>query len=172
MADLRALSAPQPLAADHVVDDFQSGEASLDDWLKRRALPNQVCGASRTFVVQAGGRVAGYYALAAGSVARVDAPRTLRRNMPDPIPVAVLGRLAVDVRWQHRGLGADLLKDALVRCHTAASGVGIAAVLVHALPDAARAFYQHAGFVPSPIHPLTLLLPIGAIDAALRGAAT
>ena len=167
MEELTRLSAPEPLASHHNVEHFHCGEPPLDDWLKRRALPNQASGASRTFVVQAQGRVVGYYALAAGSVARLDAPRTLRRNMPDPVPVVVLGRLAIDSRCQRRGLGAALLKDALLRCLAAAAGVGIAGVLVHALSDDARAFYQRAGFVPSPIHPLTLLLPIGAIDAAL-----
>ena len=167
MEDLTALTAPEPLAPHHIVEHFHCGEPPLDAWLKRHALPNQASGASRTFVVQQQGRVVGYYALAAGSVARIDAPRTLRRSMPDPVPVVVLGRLAIEARWQRRGLGAALLKDALLRCHAAAAGVGIAAVLVHALSDDARAFYERAGFVPSPIHPLTLLLPIGAIDAAL-----
>jgi GNAT superfamily N-acetyltransferase len=165
--ELTALSAPEPLASHHSVEHFHCGEPPLDEWLKRRALPNQASGASRTFVIQAQGRAIGYYALAAGSVARIDAPRTLRRNMPDPVPVVVVERLAIDSRWQRRGLGAALLKDALLRCLAAAAGVGIAAVLVHALSEDARAFYQRAGFVPSPIHPLTLLLPIRAIDATL-----
>jgi GNAT superfamily N-acetyltransferase len=165
--DLTALTSPEPLASHHIVKDFQCGEPMLDEWLKRRALPNQASGASRTFVIHDLRRVVGYYALAAGSVARVDAPRTLRRNMPEPIPVVVLGRLAIDSRSQRRGLGAALLQDALLRCHGAADDVGIAGVLVHALSDNARAFYEQAGFLPSPIHPLTLVLPIGAVHRAL-----
>jgi GNAT superfamily N-acetyltransferase len=167
VGDLKALAAPEPLAAHHRIEEFRCGETALDEWLRRHALANQASGASRTFVVQHEGRVIGYYALAAGSVARIDAPRKLRRNMPDPIPVVVLGRLAIDSSWQGRGLGFALLRDALLRCHAAASGIGIAGVLVHALSNEAKAFYERAGFLSSPIHPLTLVLPIAALASAV-----
>lgn len=93
------LSPPQPLATTHRLDDFACGEAVLDEWLKRRALTNQLSGASRTFVVtDKGGRIYGYYAMAAGAVSHQAATSSVRRNMPDPVPVMVLARLAVDHR--------------------------------------------------------------------------
>jgi len=99
-----------------------------------------------------------YYALAAGAVAHADATPGVRRNMPDPIPVMVLARLAVDQRAQGRQLGGALLQDALRRCQVVAQNAGVPALLVHALHDQARAFYAHYGFVASPFHPLTLML--------------
>jgi GNAT superfamily N-acetyltransferase len=111
-----ALSAPQPLAATHLLDEFACGEASLDEWLKRRAMANQLSGASRTFVVaEQDGRVFGYYAMAAGAVSHQMATSGVRRNMPDPVPVMVLARLAVDQRAQGIKLGAALLQDAVHR---------------------------------------------------------
>ena len=153
------LSAPQPLIATHVVSEFDFGEVSLDDWLKRRALINQVSGASRTFVVaDQENRVCGYYALAAGAVAHQLATGSLRRNMPDPIPVLILARLAVDRRAQGIKLGAGLLQDAVNRAGSVAQNAGVRALVVHALNEKARAFYEYYGFSISPIHPLTLML--------------
>lgn len=153
------LSAPQPLIATHVVSEFDCGEVSLDDWLKRRALINQVSGASRTFVVaDQENRVCGYYALAAGAVAHQLATGSLRRNMPDPIPVLILARLAVDRRAQGIKLGAGLLQDAVNRAGSVAQNAGVRALVVHALNEKARAFYEYYGFSISPIHPLTLML--------------
>lgn len=153
------LSAPQPLVASHVISEFDCGEASLDDWLKRRALINQVSGASRTFVVtDQDDRVCGYYALAAGAVAHQLATGSLRRNMPDPIPVLILARLAVDHRAQGIKLGAGLLRDAVNRAESVAQNAGVRALVVHALNEKARAFYEYYGFSVSPIHPLTLML--------------
>ncbi|MFZ5811401.1 MAG: GNAT family N-acetyltransferase [Thermodesulfobacteriota bacterium] len=154
------IRAPWPLAAEHDVVSFQSGEPGLDDWLKRRALTNQASGASRTYVISDANRVIGYYALAAGAVAATDAPGKVRRNMPDPIPVMVLGRLAVDREWQGRGLGRDLLRDAVLRTLRAAELVGIRALLVHALHERAGAFYEQAGFRISPLRPLTYFLTL------------
>jgi GNAT superfamily N-acetyltransferase len=152
---------PTVLTADHGVRDFSSGVASLDEWLARRALANQVSGASRTYVVaDAAGAVMGYYALASGALAAADAPGAIRRNMPDPIPVAVLGRLAVDRRAQGRGLGVALLKDAVLRVRQAAEVLGIRGVLVHAISDEARAFYVNHGFTGMPAQPLTLVLSL------------
>lgn len=153
------LSAPQPLVASHIISEFDCGETSLDDWLKRRALINQVSGASRTFVVtDQDNRVCGYYALAAGAVAHQLATGSLRRNMPDPIPVLILARLAVDHRAQGIKLGAGLLRDAVNRAESVAQNAGVRALVVHALNEKARAFYEYYGFSVSPIHPLTLML--------------
>lgn len=125
----------------------------------RRAYANQLSGASRTFVVvDAEQTVLGYYALAAGAVSHQLATPAVRRNMPDPIPVIVLARLAVDQRAQGIKLGASLLQDAVKRCALVAQHAGIRALLVHALHDRAKQFYEHYGFQASPVHPLTLLL--------------
>jgi GNAT superfamily N-acetyltransferase len=153
------LSAPQPLVATHVISEFDCGEVSLDDWLKRRALINQVSGASRTFVVaDQDNRVCGYYALAAGAVAHQLATGAVRRNMPDPIPVLILARLAVDHRAQGIKLGAGLLQDAVNRAGSVAQNAGVRALVVHALNEKAKEFYEYYGFSISPIHPLTLML--------------
>lgn len=153
------LSPPQPLAAIHLLDGFECGEAVLDDWLKRRAMSNQLSGASRTFVVTGlEGRVYGYYAMAAGAVTHPVATSTVRRNMPDPVPVMVLARLAVDRRAQGIKLGAALLQDAVNRAVLVAQNAGVRALLVHALHERAREFYEHYGFQSSPIHRLTMML--------------
>lgn len=157
------LSSPQPLSAEHRLEDFACGESSLDDWLRRRALINQTTGASRTFVVtDESGQVLAYYALAAGAVSHQESPGTIRRNMPDPVPVMVLARLAVDQRLQGQQVGGALLKDALHRAISVAQNIGVRALLVHALNDRARQFYAHYGFVPSPANPMTLMLPLHA----------
>jgi GNAT superfamily N-acetyltransferase len=151
--------APESLSADHQIHAFACGEAMLDEWLKRRALSNQTSGASRTFVVATdAGEVMGYYALAAGAVAHHDATRVIRQNMPDPIPVMVLARLAVDKRAQGMKLGAALLQDAVRRCILVSHNTGVRAMLVHALNDGAHQFYAHYGFKASPAHPMTLML--------------
>ncbi len=153
------LRAPELLSPDHLVSAFACGEAVLDDWLKRRALANQSSGASRTFVVTNDEQqVMGYYALAAGAVAHQSASRNIRQNMPDPIPVMVLARLAVDVRAQRAKLGTALLKDALQRCLLVSQQAGVRALLVHALNERAQQFYQHYGFKTSPAHPMTLMM--------------
>lgn len=155
--------APQPLTAAHSLDGFECGEPALDEWLKRRALANQSSGASRTFVVlDNGGRVRGYYALAAGAVSHESAASKIRRNMPDPVPVIVLGRLAVDRGAQGRRLGAALLQDAVKRAVAVSHDAGVRALLVHALHERARQFYEHYGFQPSPTHHLTLMLRLPA----------
>lgn len=146
------------MRAEHRLDAFASGTASLDDWLKRRARANQISGASRTYVVAEAGRVVGYYCLASGALAMNDAPAGLKRNMPDPIPMAILGRLAVDQTRQGRGLGAALLRDAVERTQAAAAILGIRGLLVHALSDDAKAFYERHGFTVSPSRPLTLVM--------------
>ena len=153
------LSAPQPLAATHLVSDFDSGEPVLDEWLKRRAMNNQFTGASRTFVVvDQANHVRGFYALAAGAVAHQLATSSVRRNMPDPIPVMVLGRLAVDRQAQGMKLGAALLKDAVSRAVAVSQDAGVRALLVHALHERAKQFYLHYGFQASTLHPMTLMM--------------
>ena len=138
----------------------------LDDWLKRRALSNQASGASRTFVVaNDDGHVRGYYAMAAGAVSHQLATRVVRRNMPDPVPVMVLARLAVDRRAQGLHLGAGLLQDAVNRALAVSQDAGVRALLVHALHEKARQFYEHYGFQPSPTHPMTLMLRLSGVKA-------
>lgn len=154
------LSSPVLLAADDQLDDFACGVDSLDDWLKRRAHPNQVNGASRSYVVTEGKRVVGYYCLASGALELSDTPTSIRRNMPDPVPVAILGRLAVDKSFQGRGLGVALLQDAVVRTSQAAGILGIRGLLVHALSMEAKDFYEHHGFVASPTQSMTLILSL------------
>lgn len=153
------LTAPEPLGAAHQVDAFECGEPMLDEWLRKRALGNQASGASRTFVVtDASGRVVGYYALAAGAVTREVATGAIRRNMPEPVPVLVLGRLAVDRRAQGLRLGGALLQDAVRRAMKVAGDTGVRALLVHALNEPARQFYLHYGFEASAVQPMTLML--------------
>lgn len=154
------ISAPEPLCAGYDLASFNSGSPVLDDWLRRRALPNQDSGASRTYVIRAGQRVVGYYALAAGAVTQAEATGRTRRNMPNPVPVMVLGRLAIDAGFQGRGLGGALLRDAILRTMQAADIAGIRAMLVHAISDEAKRFYERCGFQPSPIDPMTLMIPL------------
>ncbi len=138
----------------------------LDDWLKRRALANQASGASRTFVVtDEGGHVRGYYAMAAGAVSHRLATSGVRRNMPDPVPVMVLARLAVDRRAQGLHVGAALLQDAVNRAVAVSQNAGVRALLVHALHEKARQFYEHYGFQSSPTHPMTLMLRLSSVKA-------
>lgn len=161
------LAAPEPLGPRHDVELFQSGVETLDTWLKRRAMKNQGSGASRTFVVCEGDRVVAYYALASSAVTVDVAPGRFRRNMPDPIPVVVLGRLAVDQSRQGKGLGRALVRDAGRRVVQAADTIGVRGLLVHALSADAKAFYERLGFDPSPLDPLVLMVTLADLQAAL-----
>lgn len=155
------VGAPEPLTSEHALTGFDCGESALDEWLTRRASSNHLMGASRTFVIaDSERRVLGYYALAAGAVAHQQATGAIKRNMPDPIPVMVLARLAIDRRAQGMRLGGALLKDAVQRSVGVAHDTGVRALLVHALNDAAKRFYEHYGFQASPTHPMTLMLRI------------
>ena len=184
---------PEPLTVEHALGGFDSGVASLDDWLRRRALQNQASGASRTFVVcdlsapsrlrrdpptgdarpASGGRapdagqVVAYYALAASAVAPDAAPGRFRRNMPDPIPVVVLARLVIARDRQGRGLGRALFQDAANRVIHAADTIGIRGLLVHAISEEAKAFYVRLGLAPSPLEPMTLMTTVADLKAAL-----
>ncbi len=153
-------SPPRPISEHDVIADFDSGEPSLDAYLRERALANHVEGASRCFVTCRDGHVVGFYALAAAAVERAGTPGRVRRNMPDPVPVILLSRLAIDRKEQGRGLGAQLLRDAITRAISAAEIIGVRALLVHSLHGPARAFYAHFDFEPSPTDPLHLLLSI------------
>jgi GNAT superfamily N-acetyltransferase len=160
------LSPPVPLTAEHDLSAFDCGEPALDDWLRHRALKNE-SRFSRTYVVCEGNRVVAYFCISAGAVARAAAPGKVRRNAPDTIPVSVIGRLAVDRNHAGKGLGADILADALRRIAIASQSIGIGAVLVHAKDDAARRFYMKcAEFIEYPEDSRTLFLPIETVIAA------
>jgi GNAT superfamily N-acetyltransferase len=172
MGKVKGLSAPALLAENHDIDGFHSGTASLDDWLRRRARANQVSGATRTYVVcEKETRVVGYYALASGVIAVESAAGRFRRNMPDPIPVAVLARLAVDSDWQGKGIGRGLFRDAALRVAQAAEVIGIRGIVVHAISEEAKKFYLALGFDPSRREPMTLMATLGDILEALRSEA-
>ena len=162
-----ALSRPELLADHHDLENFASGEGPLDDWLRRRARANQLSGASRTYVVSEDNRVVGYYALASGAVAIEVVPGRFRRNMPNPVPIVILGRLAVDRAWQGRGLGRGLFRDAAQRVVQAADAIGIRGILVHAISEQARKFYLGLGFDECPGQPMMLVVTLADLRAAL-----
>ncbi|MFM2449654.1 MAG: hypothetical protein RIS44_2104 [Pseudomonadota bacterium] len=164
------LSHPEPLTASHGLADFDCTEPSLNDWLKRRAWQNQVSGATRTFVAADEGRVRAYYALASSAVAPAAALGRFRRNMPDPIPVVVLARLAVHREHQGQGLGRALFQDAALRVIHAADAIGIRGLIVHALSDPAKRFYEQLGLQQSPLDPLVLMTTVADLKAALAAA--
>lgn len=160
------LSAPRPLAPEHQLEEFQSGVEPLDDWLKRHARHNETEGGSRTFVLCADVKVVGYYSLAATSLLPRTATGRVRRNMPNPVPAVLLGRLAIDRGWQGKGLGGDLLRDATLRILAAGEAIGVRAMLVHAISPEAKAFYERRGFKPSPIEPMTLMITLAEVKRA------
>jgi GNAT superfamily N-acetyltransferase len=162
------LPAPRLLTAEHVLSEFDSGVPSLDEWLRRRALVNQSKGASRTYVLSDTDRVVAFYALAASAVASGAAPGRFKRNMPEPIPVVVLGRLAIARSHQGCGLGRALFQDAAQRVIHASDAIGIRGLLVHAISDEAKSFYLSLGLTPSPIEPMTLMATIEDLTRAMR----
>jgi GNAT superfamily N-acetyltransferase len=162
-----SLSAPAPLADHHQLGAFNSGVPTLDDWLRRRARANQVSGASRSFVICNDNVVVGYYALASGAVSAAAAPSRFRRNMPEPIPVAVLGRLAVDRTFHGQGIGRALFRDSALRVMQASGAIGIRGMLVHAISDEAKAFYLALGLSQSPLDPMTLMVTLTDLRATL-----
>jgi len=161
-----SLSTPQPISAVDDLSQFDCGVETLNDWLRRQALRSEGRSA-RTYVVKDRRRVAGYYCLATGAVARSNVPRGIRRGLPDSVPVMVLGRLAVDTQYQHGGVGSGLLKDALLRTLQVSAQVGVRAVLVHAVDENAKAFYAAYGFVEFPSGTRTLVLALESIAKAL-----
>jgi GNAT superfamily N-acetyltransferase len=158
---------PAPITAGLELANFDSGELSLNEWLKRRAFKNHASGASRCFVLSVGATVVGYYSLSAGAISHEAAPRAMRRNMPDPLPVLLLGRLAVDKRYHNQGIGQALLRDAMLRAVNVAGDAGVFAILVHAISDQARQFYLSRGFVESPLQPMTLFMMIETVRSIL-----
>jgi GNAT superfamily N-acetyltransferase len=179
------LQPPVPLISTHLLTDFDCGVDSLNEWLEKRAWKNQVLGASRTFVIcdresekcglglcPSGAPfqdiVIGYYCLSSAAIDRIELPKTRQRNMPNPIPAALIGRLAVDFRYQGQKIGKSLLQDAIFRIITASQSIGVAYILVHALDDAAKRFYEINGFVAIPERPLTLFLPVATAVVAIE----
>jgi GNAT superfamily N-acetyltransferase len=150
--------APGALRPDNNVESFDCGNEALDAWLRQRALRNEREDASRTYVVVHEGRVIAYYALAVAAIPHAGATGRARRNMPDPIPAMLLARLAVDTAFQGHQLGANLLRDAIRRTLAAADIAGIRVLLVHAVDERARMFYEHFGFEASPTDELHLML--------------
>ncbi len=162
-----SLTPPTPISSAHETQDFASGEPSLDEWLKKRALKNHLAGTSRCFVVASGKTVIGYYCLSAGAISRESAPKAMQRNTPDPLPILLLGRLAIDSRHHNRGIGQALLRDAMLRAVHVSAEAGIFAILVHALPDQAKQFYLSRGFVESPLQPMTLFMTLETVRRIL-----
>ena len=162
-----SLSAPVLLTGHHELDNFNCGESSLDEWLKKRARSNQAGGASRVFVTCEGNRVAGYYSLSSSCITNAMTPGRFRRNMPDPIPTVLLGRLAIDRSWQGKGVGRSLFRDAAMRVSQAAGAIGVRGLVVHAISDDARKFYLALGFSECPGESLTLVVTLQDIRAAL-----
>ena len=161
------LSLPVPLNDQHETETFTSGIESLDTWLKQRAMKNQTTGASRTFVTCESRRIIAYYALASSAIAIDQAGGRFRRNMPDPVPVMVLGRLAVQTDWANQGIGRGLLKDALLRTLRVARDAGIRAILCHAISSKAKQFYLKHGFVELPVDELTVMLNIAKLPSEI-----
>jgi predicted N-acetyltransferase YhbS len=154
------ITPPERLNAAHRLAQFSCGEPSLDHWLRNRALQNEKSGVSRIYVVCNSGCVVGYYALAAGAVAHTEAITRVKRNSLDPVPVILIGRLAIDTHFQGRGIGADLLRDAVLRTLQAAEIAGIRAILVNAISASAKGFYERFGFIASPANPQTLMITV------------
>lgn len=163
-----ATSLPCPLSDEHRLDGFKCTSPELAKWLIARARKNHREGASRCFVVcDAQQNVIGYYALAAGAVSHQEVAGSVKRNMPDPIPVAVLGRLAVHADWAGQGTGRGLLKDAVQRTLQIAQQLGIRVLLCHAVDEPAKAFYVKHGFIESPVDPMTVMLSMTSVSNAL-----
>ncbi|MEQ9356282.1 GNAT family N-acetyltransferase [Coleofasciculus chthonoplastes] len=155
---------PAPIQPTHDIESFDCGETSLNQWLKTRAINNETLGSSRTYVVCCENKVVGYYCLASGQVTHIESPGKIKRNMPNPIPVVVLGRLAVDIHHQRKGIGMGMIKDAVKRTLQASEILGIRAMLIHALNEKVKNFYvECCGFMPSPIHPLTVMVKLSDI---------
>ncbi|NOQ35946.1 MAG: GNAT family N-acetyltransferase [Methylococcaceae bacterium] len=162
------ITAPEPINLQHNVTDFHSGEESLDKWLIERSLKNEKIGASRTYVVCHQHKVIAYYCLAVGALAKEDSIGKIKRNMPSPIPVMIIGRLAVDKARHGKGIGKGLLRDAILRTLQVSEIAGIRAILVHAISEGAKSFYLNHGFHSSPINPRTLMIGLDEIKNNLK----
>lgn len=162
------LSSPIPLSEEFELSGFDCGETSLNEWLKRNAIKNQISGASRCFVICNEKKVIGYYCLSAGAISRESAPKEMRRNTPDTLPVLLLGRLAIDKNHHDKGLGSALLRDAMIRATRVGRDAGISAILVHALSENAKKFYKSRGFIESPLRSMTLMMTLETIRTILE----
>ena len=161
------VAAPGRLNSSHDRTRFDCGVSSLNDWLRARAQRNEGTGGSRTYVVCESAHIVGYYSLSSTHVARDEAPKASRRNAPDPIPATLMGRLAVDQRFHHRGLGTLLVRDAILRVLMASEIVGSSLLVVDAISPEVGHFYAEQGFFASPTEPLKLFLPLSALRARL-----
>ena len=162
------ITPPHPLSEDHDLSEFHSGKDALDDWLQRKARSSEKDGAARTLVLCDDTKVIGFYSLSASSVERVRVPGNLRRNMPSPIPVILLGQFAVHTDYQGRGIGKDLLADALKRAVKAASFIGARAVMLMALDAKAKQFYEGYGFKAfSDDEPFMMYMRLSVVEAML-----
>ncbi|HXU29713.1 MAG TPA: GNAT family N-acetyltransferase [Thermoanaerobaculia bacterium] len=168
MSSKPKICAPEHLKDHHDRSGFDCDVPELNDWLKLLAQKNEARGSSRTYVICIEDRVVGYYALATGAITRSAATGKVRRQMPEPIPVMIIGRLAVDSRHQALGLGYGLLRDALLRTLQIAEQTGIRAVLLHAMTGDAKRFYQRAGFQESPLDPMMMMITITDVEKALE----
>src|ERR1700687_5875978 len=159
----------EKLQRNHPLDDFDCGQEALNRFLKRYAVQNQQAGASQTYVALANEEVVGYYTLVVGQVEYSDAPERLTKGLArHPVPIMLLARLAVATSWQAKGLGSGLLKDAMLRTLQAADIAGIRVFAVHAKDDQAKAFYEHFGFVASPVDPYHLFRLLKDLRAHLK----
>lgn len=161
------LTPPSPITVNQELANFDSGELSLNEWLKKRAFKNHAVGALRCFVLCAGKDVIGYYSLSAGAISHEAAPKAMWRNMSNPLPVLLLGRLVVDKRYHNQGIGQALLRDAMLRAVNVSGDAGVFAILVHALSNQAKQFYLSRGFVESPLQPMTLIMTIETVRSIL-----
>ena len=155
-----AYAGPELLAGEHRLEGFDCGSGALNDWLVQRALRNQSSGTSRTWVVvEVGtGQVVAFYASSTASILRSSAPKRIGRNQPEEMPALLLARMGVDSRHQSRGLGAALLKHFMLKAVEVAQSVGVRVLLIHAKDDNAQTFYEHYGFVESPLDPLVMMM--------------
>lgn len=164
------ITKPEAIKLHHQLSDFDCGIESLNTFLKKRAFHNEMRGASRTYIITDGSyNVIGYYTLAVGSVEHKDAKRKVKQNMPDPIPVTVLGRLAVDTSWSGKGIGKGMLREALLKTLEVSEVVGVRAMLLHAISEEAKQFYIQFGFEPCPTDEMTLMITIDDIKKTLTG---
>lgn len=153
------MKSPERISEKHDLENFDCGDSALNDWLKRKSLKNESTNDSRTYVICDDQNVIGYYSIATGSIDHAQAPSSLKRNAPNPISVMILGRLAIDTKWQNRGLGMALLRDAILKTIAISEIACVKALVVHAISSEAKQFYKSNDFIDSPAE-LTLMLPV------------